>query len=165
MNFKGEGILPQKDDFLAEQMGRFSEIFGSPIGANDGAPDVVPSKTTKVWFEPPAPALKPVEAVVEKAPPESVEPPVVPRIVSAEAPMDPPEKALAAAPRTVLEYHLIEKVAPDSVELPVVLVPPADPVESDPFPVRFANPGEIEKSSFLGECEALWRHLWERSSD
>jgi hypothetical protein len=168
MNSKGEGIPPGNDEFLVEQMGRFSEIFGSPIGMNGGAPDVESPKK-KNWFESPAATRKPVEPVVEKAPPERVEPPIVPLPVIASVESDPSMDRLATAiletPRPAADYHVTEKSPPENVELPVFFDLPVVAAESHPFPVRLAKTGEAEKSSFLGECEALWRHLSGRSGD
>ncbi len=75
---KDEETLSKKDDFLSEQMGKFSEIFAPPIGHNrHGAPYVEPEKKNR-WFEPPAPQPWRTTMSLEKAPVESAESPIAP---------------------------------------------------------------------------------------
>ena len=187
---KDEGLPPGEDDFLVEQLEIFSEIFGSPIGMIDAASSAAPPEKKKtLWFEPPAPPQKPFDntkraglptileaprpgvdnPVAEKAPSESVKLPVVPAPPIAPAEADPsevrlmkPDKIVTPAPQPVVDYQVIEKTPSKSVELPVVPAPPIVPAESDPPRIRRAKAGKAETSSFLGECESIWRHLRDR---
>ncbi|MFI5362151.1 MAG: hypothetical protein ACHQ49_09300 [Elusimicrobiota bacterium] len=175
------GEVPPEEEFLAEQMARFSKVFGVPLGVD--ADVERPKKEKTPWFEPPSPR-NPLDeskasgdpAIPEASPPvaeppaagpataESAAPPVAPVSPSVAAESEPlPSRDLPAIPELApraADHRVVGNAPPENVELPVFSDSPIGVDESDPS----AFVDKAESVSILGEIKALWRHLRSRLS-